>query len=412
MSDILEKLVEKYVNRQLEPDIHRDDIPKIAKNIEDILAENDVFIGAVSSTGNFHRLTLENGEEEAYIMHGPYNGDIADILDFCNALSEMENAFPDCKDAAKEIIKMMKHFEKLLHVEIVASTEDLDNVKSVFDGLQAKAEDYTFQRLGYKNPNCDVLNKITFSVEESPKTEKELKTIADSIRYCLVSVDGDSLSGEKIVPVREWPRDGEKPVTVCMRPSDEELEVTCDSLNEVFEKCNSVWRADLSHDPSSNDYYFSFDLQDSTVTQDVFCELPIEGSLGFYTLPALVSAVHRAERSYDVDEEFAIFAPSCGENGVPEKYELLAELEQIKKDYKELAAVCAVARDVLYGEKNAIEKYLKKQAKDSFENVQKSFDDAVENLLCSGLSQKDIEKIFKNGKKTIKEYFEKNEAVK
>ncbi len=412
MSDILEKLVEKYVDGPMKPDIHRDDIPKIAKNIEDILAENDIFIGAVSSTGKFHRITLENGEEEAYIMPGPYSGDVTDIVNFCDTLRRMRESFPNCGYANNEIIEMMRHFEELLHVEIVASTDDLDKVKATFDSLQAKAEDYTFQRLGYKNPNRDVLNKITFSVEESPKTEKELKTIADSIRYCLVSVDGDLLSGEKIVPVREWSRDGENPVTVCMRPSDEELEATCDSLNKVFKKCNSVWKADLSHDPSSNDYYFSFDLQDSTVTKDEVCELPIEGSLGIYTLPALVSAVHREERAYDVDEEFEIYASSCGENGVPEKYEFLAELEQIKKDYKELEAVCTVTLNYVNGDKNAIEKYLKKQAKDSFENVQKSFDDAIENLLCSGLSQKDIEKIFKNGKKTIKEYFEKNEAVK
>ena len=111
MSDVLEKLVKKYVSGSMEPDISLDQIPYVARDIERILMDSDIFIGDVYSTGHFYNISLENGDEDAFSLPGPYRGDVVDIDDFCNALSTMKEAFPGAVEASREIRSNIQWWE-------------------------------------------------------------------------------------------------------------------------------------------------------------------------------------------------------------------------------------------------------------------------------------------------------------
>ena len=112
MSDVFEKLVRAHVNGPLHPEIPLDQVPEIAEEINQILADNDIFISYVKSTERFYNIYLENGKEEMFGLPGKYDGDVTDILDFCDALSDMKEAFPQGSDVAKEILDMMDRVEK------------------------------------------------------------------------------------------------------------------------------------------------------------------------------------------------------------------------------------------------------------------------------------------------------------
>lgn len=109
MSEILEKLVKKYVSGPSETNINLDQIPSLVKDIEFILNNNEIFIGDVYSSGSFNKIYLENSDEEVFCLPGPYSGDVVDIFDFVDALKEMKEAFPDgaAENAAEEILSEM-----------------------------------------------------------------------------------------------------------------------------------------------------------------------------------------------------------------------------------------------------------------------------------------------------------------
>ncbi len=119
MSHVLETLVERELNRTVNPPVDILKAPVLAEAIENILNDNGIYIGNVFRNDKLINIYLETADEKESPFIGPseLDGQFKTLSDFVDALpSADKKMFPFAEKAAGEISDLCKNIYRLIEL--------------------------------------------------------------------------------------------------------------------------------------------------------------------------------------------------------------------------------------------------------------------------------------------------------